>query len=173
MPFLNVAGVEYDVLHIPQGTGPKGKRSTRITWDAVAIFSGSKRKEEAWSLIEHLTALETQKIVARYQRSIPSLKAAAPYFEEGNPSVTVRKFTEAAGTYAEMQPITVNWDIMARTWGRVMDNLQSPDPTYRSTPQEAVGEFLNDRELGKVFQPFDSAEAKRYGEFYERKRQRQ
>jgi len=170
MPFLNSTRVDYDLLHIPRGT-PGGPRFTRITWDCVAMFTKSKKKKEAWHLIHHLASLESQKIVARYQRSIPARKDAATFFETQNPRVHAAEFIEVAASYARMQPITDHWDLMNRTWVRATDDLQNPDPRYRLTPAEAIGEFLSDRELMKLYKTTSEEAAERYRAIYRRRQE--
>ncbi|MEW6358259.1 MAG: sugar ABC transporter substrate-binding protein [Planctomycetota bacterium] len=161
MPFLNLTNVQYDMLHIPRRS-PGGPRFTRITWDSVVIFTGSKKKKEAWRLIHHLASLECQRIIAKYQRSIPALKAAKAAFADENPRVQAGKFIEAAATYARMQPMTEHWSLMSRAWDRATDDLQNPDSRYRLTPAEAIGQFLSDEELMRLFPTTDETAADRY-----------
>jgi ABC-type glycerol-3-phosphate transport system substrate-binding protein len=163
-------GVKYDLLNMPRGS-PGGIRVTRISWDGVVMFHGSKKKEQAWQLMRYILALESQEIVNKYQRSIPALKEATRSFEEQNPAVSASKFVEATAEYARMQPITVNWQLMSRLWVQATDDLQNPDPNNRLTPQEASGEFLSDKEFMDKYPPTDFRAAQRYREIYERHRQ--
>ena len=110
MPPLNEAGVDYDIAHIPSGPGGHG---TRVTWDGLALFSGSHKKQQAWKFIHFATSLPGQEIVARYQRSVPALKAGQQAFVDGNPQVRARRFVEAM-EYARFQPITLHWNLMSR-----------------------------------------------------------
>ncbi len=132
MPFLNETALDYDVAHIP--IGPAG-RHTRVTWDALVMFSGSKRKEDAWKLIRFATSMEGAKIVSRYQRSVPALRAAGDEFVKHNPRVSARKFVEAF-EYARMQPISMHWQMMNREmapdWERFVYGQQSPEETVAS-----------------------------------------
>lgn len=170
MPFLNVSGVDYDVLHVPRGRqGRQGQRGTRITWDAVTIFANSKKKDDAWLLVKHLTSLQSMKVVSKVQRSIPARKAAAEYFIQVNPKVSVRKFVDAAGSYARMQPITRHWSIMARAWSDAMSELHRDNPARRLTPAEAIGRFYSDYGLAKVLPPADANAADQYRQLYRRR----
>lgn len=110
MPFLNEAEVDYDIAHIPQGPGGRG---TRVTWDCLAMFAGSRKKEEAWKFIHFATSLPAQEIIARFQRSVPALKAGRRAFAEGNSRVRAHRFIEAL-EYARFQPITLHWNLMNR-----------------------------------------------------------
>ena len=110
MPFLNETALDYDVAHVPIGPGG---RHTRVTWDCLVMFAGSKRKEEAWKLIRFATSLDGERVVAGYQRSVPALRAAADEFVRHNPRVTARRFIEAF-EYARMQPISMKWQTMNR-----------------------------------------------------------
>jgi len=168
MPFLNEVGMEYDVLHVPRNAAT-GRRATRITWDCVAIAAGSHRKRDAWTLIRHLTNLESMKVIADVQRSIPARKEAKDYFMQVNPKVSVRKFVETAGSYARIQPVTKHWAIMARAWGNAMGELRRDDPAGRLTPKEAIGYFYMERKLTKVLPPIDERQAERYREIYRKR----
>lgn len=110
MPTLNEAGIDYDVAHIPTGPGGRG---TRVTWDCLALFTGSSKKAAAWEFITFATSPPAQEIVARYQRSVPALKAARLAFVRGNPEVHAERFI-AALDYARFQPITEHWALMNR-----------------------------------------------------------
>jgi len=170
MPFVNTVGVKYDLLYIPRGS-PQAGHVTRITWDGAVMFAGSKKKEQAWQLLCHILSLQSQSTVCKYQRSIPALKEARYAFEERNPSVSVGKFVKATAEYGRMQPITAYWNPMTRLWNQVAEDLQNPDARNRLTPQEAIGEFLSNKQLMDFFPPTDFRAAQRYRETYERHRQ--
>ncbi|HIG47210.1 MAG TPA: sugar ABC transporter substrate-binding protein [candidate division Zixibacteria bacterium] len=152
MPFLNTTDMDYGVLHIPSGPGG---RASRITWDAVTMFKGSKNKKMAWQLIQHITDLKSQETVARFQRSVPALKAAQTAFEGENPRVQVRKFIEAVDQYARLQPISPHWELMMRAITKNVDLLLHPDPTLRITPQNAIGLILQEPNLLDNLPPAD------------------
>ena len=132
MPTLNEAAVDYDVAHIPRGPGGQG---TRVTWDGLVMASGSRKKDWAWTFIHFTTSLEAQEIVARYQRSVPALKAAQKAFVEANPKVHAERFIEAFA-YSRIQPITRYWHQMGREVGTqvdlMLDNKQTADETLRN-----------------------------------------
>ncbi len=129
MPPLNEAGVDYDIAHIPSGPGGQG---TRVTWDGLALFSGSRKKEQAWKFIHFATSLPVAEIVARYQRSVPALKAGQEAFIKGNPQVRTRRFIEAMD-YARFQPITLHWNLMNRELASETDLLLDDRQTTRQT----------------------------------------
>jgi len=119
MPFLHDTDVDYDIVHIPRG--PKG-RGTRVTWDALAIYAGSKRKSDAWKFVHFAVGLEAAKIVCEYQRSLPALKAAREYFGRGVGRSSSYKFLEAFD-YVRIQPISVHWNEMNRLMNVYCDEL--------------------------------------------------
>lgn len=194
MPFCNAVadeGLAYDVLHIPRND-KTGYRATRITWDGLAMFSGSRKKEQAWLLIEHLTSRESQQAVARLQRSIPSERVpddvyerailqgqpapgddryAAIYFTTFNPDVSTVKFVRAINEYGRLQPITKEWSELSRSWTNSLEGLQRMNPDDRFNAQEAVGRFYADRgesrKLRQALPPADAEQADRYRRLYE------
>lgn len=173
MPFCNAAGIDYDALHIPRHPRT-GARTTRITCDAVGIYAGSRQKELAWRFIRHLTTPQSQRIVARIQRSIPARRDAAAAFVEQNPRVSTAKFVAAADDYAEMQPITKQWDLMHRVWDAAAQGMQRVDPTTRLTPVQAIGRFYtgqathdeDSRQLLLVLPPLDEKAIAPYREAF-------
>ena len=168
MPFLNATDAPYGVLHTPRG--PTGLRATRITWDAMVMSKHSKKKKQAWLLIHHLTSTPCQELCAKVQRSIPARMSAAGVFATYNPAVEAGKFVQAAREYAWLQPISVHWGILSRTWYRVSDSLLRADASERLTPQEAIGEFLSSKELQAVHPPTDEARAARYRAIYRQRK---
>lgn len=169
MPFCNATGVGYDILHIPRNPLTR-VRATRITWDAVNMFSGSKKKEQAWLLIRFLLSPEAQRIVAKVQRSIPALQEAKGAFISQNPRVRADKFVRVAGEYGRMQPITEYWDQMARACGDAFTELTNTESAKRLTPAEAIGLFLSDKKLMSVLPPADPAAAEKYRKAYENRK---
>ncbi len=167
MPFLNATDIEYDLLHTPRGPGG---RATRITWDCLMMFRGSKRKLDAWKLIHFASSMRGQREVAATQRSIPARREAASLFIEGNPTVNAAKFIEAAADYARMQPITEHWQLMYNVWNRATETLTRESLADRLTPAEAIGRFylgeagndVDSAELTRVLPPADPDQAMRY-----------
>ena len=142
MPPLNEAGVDYDIADIPSGPGGHG---TRVTWDSLVMFAGSKKKEQAWKLIHFATSLPAQEIVARFQRSVPALKAASTAFVKQNPKVRVQRFIDAFA-YARIQPISKHWRLMDREISSdlhlMLDNRQTPAQTLHKI---ATNQHLRER----------------------------
>ena len=170
MPFFNDTDAPYGVLHTPRG--PDGTRATRITWDAVVMFRGSKKKDLAWRFIHHMVGDRCQQILAEFQRSIPARKSACDAFIRANPSVEAGKFVQAAAEYARVQPITEHWEVMYGVWLDSADGLRDPRSAARLTPAESIGRFYsevdkNHKELHRRLPPADRAEADRYVRIYE------
>ena len=168
MPFHNHAGLDYDVLHVPRGS-PGGTRATRVTWDSLVMFKGSRNKQHAWTLIHHLAGPRCQRIVARYQRSVPARRSVRDDFCKLNPRVSVGKFIDAADSYARVQPITRHWNIMIRELNRAGENLLHPDPRHRYSAGEAIGQFLAADEVMEVLPPASPDEAERYRRIFRRR----
>jgi len=143
MPPLNEAGVDFDVAHIPAGPGGHG---TRVTWDSLVMFAGSKKKDAAWRFIHFATSLPAQKIIAKFQRSVPALKAAKDAFVSQNPKVRTRRFIEAFD-YARFQPITMHWNLMSREVGGALD-LMLDD---KLTPTDALRRLATNEQLSERF----------------------
>ena len=131
MPPLNEAGVDYDIAPMPSGPGGHG---TRVTWDALILFSGSTKKDQAWKFIHFATSLPAQEIVAKFQRSIPALKAGQDAYLKGNPDVRAHRFIDAF-EIARIQPITEWWGLMGREITSevdlMLDNEQTVDDVLR------------------------------------------
>jgi len=131
MPPLNEAKVDYDVADIPSGPGG---HATRVTWDALMMFAGSQKKDWAWRFIRFASSRPAQEIVARFQRSVPALKAARKAYVDANPDVHAERFIDAFA-YSRIQPITDHWQLMGRELdGEIdlmLDNRQSVADTLR------------------------------------------
>jgi|TARA_B100000809_G_scaffold239440_1_gene260994 multiple sugar transport system substrate-binding protein len=143
MPFLNEAGVDYDVAHVPSGPGGRG---TRVTWDCLAMFSGSKKKDQAWKLIHFVASLPVQRIIARYQRSVPALKQGQEAFVSGNPKVHAERFIEALA-YARFQPISLHWALMSREITSQVDMMLDGNQSV----QETLTSLVDNEHLRQVF----------------------
>jgi ABC-type glycerol-3-phosphate transport system substrate-binding protein len=181
------------VLHNPRHP-VTGARKTRITFDAIAMFSGSKKKEQAWTLMKFLVDDVAQREVAAVQRSIPGSRPpedvvqraivegrpteadrqyAAIHFMTLNPDVAVIKFVQTANDpdYATMQPVTTHWQQISGAWQEAYDAAQREDPDERLTPEEAVGRFYADKgnakRLKQYHPPADPQRAAYYRKLYE------
>jgi hypothetical protein len=60
---------------------------------------------------------------------------------------------------------------MVRLWSQATEDLQNPDPKNRLTPQQAIGEFLSDKQFMDEYPPTDFRAAERYRQIYERRRE--
>jgi len=143
MPPLNEAGVEFDVAPIPSGPGGHG---TRVTWDSLVMFTGSQKRDWAWRFIHFCTSLPAQEIVAKFQRSVPALKAGQMAFVRGNPRVHAQRFIDAFA-YARIQPISRHWELMAREISSENELLLD----NRQTPAEMLRRLVTNPSLTKLF----------------------
>jgi multiple sugar transport system substrate-binding protein len=105
----NMRGVEamrWDIVHMP--TGPEGK-ATRLSWDGLAVYPGSRHKEQAWRFIKTVLSDEGQRIVAKLERDLPVRRSAAldAYVDAAVPQ-RIEKFFEAI-EYGRLTPITVKY----------------------------------------------------------------
>ncbi len=149
-PALKTAGIDFDVVHIP--FGPEGKRSTRVTWDSLCMFSKCQHKEEAWRFMSYCLSLEAQSVIGKYVRSIPAVKAAKGSFMNADNGWNEEKFVEALD-YAEMQPISTRWFQMLH----VMDSVYELLVLDRITPEEAIEKMAQDMRNEGVF-PIEDAQ---------------
>lgn len=129
-PPLKTADIDFDVVHIPYG--PTGERHTRVTWDCLAMFSGTSHKEEAWRFMAYCLTYEAQAIVGRYIRSVPALRAAKDAFMNPDNDWNEEKYIDALA-YARYQPISIRWNqmeqIIAPEYERLLMNKQTPEQT--------------------------------------------
>lgn len=195
MPFCNAVaeeGLAYGLIHLPRND-ETGYRATRVTWDGLAMYTGSKKKQEAWLLIEYLSSEASQRAIARLQRAVPAKRPpddvierailrgeptdadnryAAVLFTTINPAVDSRKFIQATLEYGRLQPITEHWDVMTHAWADALDGLQRIDPAKRYTPTEAIGRFYAEkgdaRKLKQLLPPLDPKAANVYRDIYEK-----
>lgn len=127
LPFMReTEGVEWDIWHMP--VGPTGERWTRGTWDALAMYSGSRRKEEAWRFIRFATGPIGQQHVARAGRAIPPRKANAyseDFIRPDTPQHEER-FLEGM-SYFRTQRIPLQWAELNTILMRENEALLAPD----------------------------------------------
>lgn len=137
-PFLQSTSLknDYYIVHMP--SGPLG-RATRVTWDCLAMYDGipAPRKAAAWEFMKFACGPAGEAIVARYQRSVPALKAGAEQFVRCDAGQGSRKFVEALA-YARLQPISPYWNEMDRQMWRHLADLMAEKP-----PRQTVAEFLD------------------------------
>jgi multiple sugar transport system substrate-binding protein len=149
-PFLQSTTLkdDYLIVHVPQG--PAG-RATRVTWDCLAIYDGipPQRKARAWEFVKFASSLPAQKIVARYQRSVPALKAGAEEFVRCDTGQGSRKFVDAL-TYARLQPISPYWNEMDRQINRHLAGLLN-EREPRQTPEEFLDALAADPIIQRCF----------------------
>ena len=109
------------------------------------MFSGSRKKEQAWRFMHFVASLPAQRIVAGYQRSVPALKEGREAFVEANPRVHAGRFVEAL-EYSRFQPITVHWPLMRRELTSEVDLMLDGHQTVRQTLDALVeNEHLRER----------------------------
>jgi len=114
-PFLDQTHLanRYVVLDIPSGPGG---RSTRITWNGVAIAAGLSpgRKRLAQQFVRHILSAEVQTKIARTGRALPALIDAQPMFSESKSHPSRKRFVEALG-YSRLQPRWPNFSQVDRS----------------------------------------------------------
>jgi len=144
MPTLNEAQVDYDVAHIPSGPGGQG---TRVTWVSLMMPKTSMKKEWAWKFIHFVASLQAQEIIARYQRSVPALKAAREAYVKENPKVHAERFIDAFA-YSRIQPITRHWQLMGREVSSEIDLMLNS----RKPVADTLRTIAENVHLKKVFE---------------------
>jgi multiple sugar transport system substrate-binding protein len=115
-----VEAMRWDAVHMP--SGPMGKAS-RLSWDGLAIYTGSKHKEEAWRFIKMVLSDEGQRIVGKLQRGLPVRRSAVveSYINPDTPQKE-EKFLEAV-EYGSITPITLKYVEMDFAIQRELDKL--------------------------------------------------
>jgi multiple sugar transport system substrate-binding protein len=90
IPFMTQSfpDVQYGIAPMPKA--PDGKRGNLLYTNAWAAYSGTKYPDEAWKLIQFLTAAGHQGDVLHQGFALPTIKSLAndPYFQQ-NPGVAV------------------------------------------------------------------------------------
>jgi multiple sugar transport system substrate-binding protein len=116
----DVEGMRWDIAHMP--SGPAGK-ATRVSWDGLAIYSGSQHKEAAWRFIKTVLSDEGQRTVGRFQRALPVRRPAVleSYVDPETPQEE-EKYLEAM-EYGRLAPITVKYNEMLLAMQAPMERL--------------------------------------------------
>jgi len=116
----DVEGMRWDLVHMP--SGPAGK-ATRVSWDGLAIYSGSQHKEAAWRFIKTVLSDEGQRTVGRLQRALPVRRSAVmeSYINPETPQKE-EKYLEAM-EYGRLTPITVGYNEMVLAMQAPMEKL--------------------------------------------------
>lgn len=143
-PGLKTANIDFDVIHIP--FGPTGERHTRVTWDALCMFSLCKHKDAAWRFMKHCITYEAQAIVGKYVRSVPTVIEAKGAFMDADNGWSEEKYIDAL-EYARLQPISKNWQAMSNVMAPVYEQLL----LNKTTPEEAVRQMDAEIRREKVF----------------------
>jgi ABC-type glycerol-3-phosphate transport system substrate-binding protein len=115
-----VEGMRWDIVHMP--TGPAGK-ATRVSWDGLAIYSGSQHKEAAWRFIKTVLSNEGQRTVGSLHRALPVRRWAVleSYIDPETPQQE-EKYLEAM-EYGRATPITVKYNEMLIAMQAPMEKL--------------------------------------------------
>ncbi len=131
MTRLDAADMDYGVAQIP--IGPAG-RATRVTWDSLVMFTGSKKKDWAWKFIHFVASKAGQDIIGKYRTTMPALKASSEEFVRNNKRDLGRRWVDAL-EYSRVQPVSNHWMLMNREikseTDMMLDNRQSPMETIR------------------------------------------
>jgi len=121
MPVVRETGtMRWDLVHMP--TGPAGK-ATRVSWDALAVYTGSQHKEEAWRFIKTVLSDEGQRTAGKFQRGLPVRRSAVieSYINPDTPQKE-EKYLEAID-YGRVTPITTHYNEMMLAMQVAMERL--------------------------------------------------
>ncbi|MCP4589795.1 MAG: extracellular solute-binding protein [bacterium] len=137
----------YHVAHIPSGPGG---RSTRVTWDGVAIRAGlpQERRRQAEEFVRFVCGAQAQAILAGTQRALPALQAAGAAFTQRDGGRTSGRFVEAL-EYSRLQPETIHFRAMDRAINRHMARLLADGD--RPSAAEMVAALAADPVIRKHF----------------------
>jgi multiple sugar transport system substrate-binding protein len=135
LPFMRETDVDWDIWHMP--VGPTGERWTRGTWDGIAIYRGSRRKELAWQWIRYATGRKGQHMVAAAGRAVPPRKSEAytPAFLRPDTPQHEERLLEGM-SYFRTQRIPLHWAEMNVVLARENEALLSPDGDARQIARE-------------------------------------
>lgn len=126
LPFMRETDVDWDIWHMP--VGPTGERWTRGTWDGLAMYHGSKVKEQAWRFMRFATGEHGQRLVAQTGRAVPPRRSAAqsPAFLRPDTPQHEERFLEGM-SYFRTQRIPERWPEMNVVMARETEALLSKD----------------------------------------------
>jgi len=132
LPFMRETDVEWDIWHMP--VGPTGERWTRGTWDGLAMYRGSRLKEEAWRFMRYATGKTGQRMVAEAGRAVPPRKseAIATGFIRPDTPQHEERFLEAM-SYFRTQRVPLRWAEMNVILTRHTESLMLPDGDAKET----------------------------------------
>lgn len=126
LPFMRETDLDWDVWHMP--IGPGGERWTRGTWDGLAMYRQSRRKEEAWRFIRFATGRAGQRLVAEAGRAVPPRKSEAfsDAFRRPDTPQHEERFLEGMD-YFRTQRIHLKWAEMNTILTREYESLLVKD----------------------------------------------
>ena len=143
LPFMRKTDLDWDVAHMPIGPGG---RFTRGTWDALALYSGSKHKDAAWKFIMFATGPQGQRRVARSGRAMPPRKAQSHEEAFLRPDTPQHEEIFLEGMrYFRTQRMPVTWAEMNTVLTREYEKLMLPDGDARQVAAAMEREI--DKEL--------------------------
>lgn len=131
LPFMRETDVDWDIWHMP--VGPTGERWTRGTWDGVAMYRGSRVKEQAWRFMRYATGIPGQRMVAEAGRAVPPRisEARAPQFLRPDTPQHEERFLEGMA-YFRTQRIPLKWAEMNVVLTQQTEALLSPKGDARA-----------------------------------------
>jgi multiple sugar transport system substrate-binding protein len=125
---------DWDTLLFPRG--PAG-RNTRYAGSALVIWKGTRRPEEAWRLVRHMTGPEATAKMAKIGSDMPPLREVAQNaFANPNTHWNEDVFIEAMEYDVRIFPAELWWDDLFR---KMQDELDAA-LTGRETVEEAMAD---------------------------------
>ncbi len=125
-------GMRWDVFHMPKG--PTGIRATRASWDGIAIYPGSDKKELAWEYIKFVLSRQAQQYIGEANRAMPVRRQDVyDFFLKEDREQHDERFLEAT-EYAFLTPAVSKFDAMDNATARWLDRIR----TGSSTVEEAL-----------------------------------
>lgn len=150
--FLMQTGLKLRHCVAPIPRGPGGS-ATRVTWDALCVYSKipARKREAAWRFLNTALSDDAQTSIARRLRAVPARKSAAERFvlAGGGPGSPAAMFVDAMSS-GRMQPITEHWETMSRPIARHVTSLLF-DGSARRTPEQVVEALRTDVDIQRCF----------------------
>lgn len=97
-------GLGWDLVQMP--TGPNGIKANRVSWDGIAIWSGSPYKKEAWNFIKLILSPKIQRLIGGLKRAVPvRFSDALASFVDSTTPQQEEKYLEGF-KYGRVTPVT-------------------------------------------------------------------
>ncbi|MBN1348625.1 sugar ABC transporter substrate-binding protein [candidate division KSB1 bacterium] len=120
------SGMRWDIAYMP--TGPSGKKGSRVSWDGVAMYSGTKYKQECWNVIKCILSSEIQQRIGALKRAVP-VRFSDAYASFADSTTEQHEERYIIGfQYGSVSPITDRVKKMSDLIGTYMDRLSIDRP---------------------------------------------